>query len=1067
MKKYLLGLVVFSMFFVGQNASAVDTATLYTTGNGNYTSWTNAESTIDETGTPVCSLGDSIISLTNNERESFPLDLSSIPDNSTITGVNINVSDRGNIFFAGGKYKTFIRLNGTDTDALSELSATGSGAGSTCTAKLQNIPVANVVKNGATTLEIGVLKTDVNSVRVGAINATITYLLPTKVTIVKYINGVEATAGNTNSASFPMTASWDASNIGSGTGNYTLTTTGFNNPNPYQATTSDMVVGADYSTYENTGTSCISPMMYALVGYTTGDTLEAAALGVPSLTVPSFTNLQTDKFVIVWNKTCVDLPTHLTPTDNSIRTTAEQTLIDWSDVTNWANPITYMYQSALSMATNMDGAFTSPAYTSGALTSSEIPTPGTPEGVYYWHVKATDSANNTSGWTAPWKITINNTGTLTVNKNVLKPDGTTEVSDNQSFSVMLNGANTQNVSENTSYTYTNLTPGTYTVTEGVNGNYEFVSFSNDSDGMTDGAQVTVVANQNTVVTITNKQIPATLTVNKIVTNPNGGTAVATDFSFRVNGSEEAVSFMNGEDTDPLTGQNVISVDPGTYTITEVIPEGAYAISYSTGCTNAVLTSNGTATCTITNSDIPAGKGAVTVVKNLPNDNGGDFELGDFPLNVSGTTTEETPMSVNESMTSGISEFFMPGSYVISESNPNELTGYTESISCTDGTTTLTNGNITVSDQQAWVCTITNDDQPATLTIIKKVINEAWNADITETFNFNLTEHSDISIMTEGPDGDSGFEGYDAIGQSSTMNLSAGSYDLTEDLLPEWNLTSVSCTNEQGESITNGVSLSLSNGEEVTCTFTNTRKTGTLIVNKIVVNDEIGTKTAGQFSFILNGDSESLIPFNQQENHLLGEETLTLVPGSYTVTEPETTGYFNYKENCTGISLEAGETKTCTITNNDIGFFVHSGGSGSTGGSVLGASTEAPAIEAPVVETPAEAPKGEVLGATTCSAIYLNDFLYFGKKNNPEQVKLLQTFLNEELGLKLVVDGKYGKSTRSAVITFQEKYGTDILTPWAPFGLKSGKGTGNVYKTTKWKINMIKCADLKLEVPQLP
>ena len=185
-------------------------------------------------------------------------------------------------------------------------------------------------------------------------------------------------------------------------------------------------------------------------------------------------------------------------------------------------------------------------------------------------------------------------------------------------------------------------------------------------------------------------------------------------------------------------------------------------------------------------------------------------------------------------------------------------------------------------------------------------------------------------------------------------------------------------------------------------------------------------------------------------------------GTYSISEPVTEGYFKIPENCDVVNIEEGDTKTCKFTNEDVGFFVHSGGSG--GGSVAGASIE---VIEPVVETPVEAPKGEVLGATTCSAIYLNDFLYFEKKNNPDQVKLLQTFLNEELGLSLVVDGKYGRTTRNAVITFQEKYGTDILTPWAPFGLKSGKGTGNVYKTTKWKINMLKCADLKLEVPQLP
>lgn len=199
-----------------------------------------------------------------------------------------------------------------------------------------------------------------------------------KVTIVKYINGVPATSENTNNASFSMTSSWDAINTGPGGGNYTLNSAGYNNPNPYQATTSDMTVGAEYTTYENTETTCVSPMMYALVGYTSGDTLEEASLAEPSLTPPNFTDLQSDKFVIVWNKTCVDLPTHLSPADNSIKTTAEQTLIDWSDVFSWASPVTYIYQSALSMITDIDGSFVDPAYTSGALTDSEIPTPNTP-----------------------------------------------------------------------------------------------------------------------------------------------------------------------------------------------------------------------------------------------------------------------------------------------------------------------------------------------------------------------------------------------------------------------------------------------------------------------------------------------------------------------------------------------------------------------------------------------------------------------------------------------------------------------------------------------------------------
>ncbi|MFA7285335.1 MAG: peptidoglycan-binding protein [Candidatus Paceibacterota bacterium] len=238
--------------------------------------------------------------------------------------------------------------------------------------------------------------------------------------------------------------------------------------------------------------------------------------------------------------------------------------------------------------------------------------------------------------------------------------------------------------------------------------------------------------------------------------------------------------------------------------------------------------------------------------------------------------------------------------------------------------------------------------------------------------------------------------------------------------------------------------------------------GTLVVKKIVVNNENGVKTAGDFSFKINGGGS--VNFMQNiSNPLLGENTISLAPGTYTITEDSVANYAALAENCTAIVITSEQTATCTFTNDD---FIHSGGGSAAptvSGSVLGASTEN------TDSMTTEAPKGEVLGATTCSAIYLNDFLAFDKKNNPEQVKLLQTFLNENLSLNpaLAVDGKFGKETRKAVIAFQEKYASEILAPWVALGIPEGKGTGNVYKTTKWKINMLKCPDLKLEVPQLP
>lgn len=102
------------------------------------------------------------------------------------------------------------------------------------------------------------------------------------------------------------------------------------------------------------------------------------------------------------------VPTHASPEDGVVTTTAAQTSIDWTDV-NDPSGVTYIYQSSTSSDKNSDGSFVTPAYTSTPLTASEIPTPGTPEGVYYWHVKAVDGAGNESAWSTQWTIIVDNT----------------------------------------------------------------------------------------------------------------------------------------------------------------------------------------------------------------------------------------------------------------------------------------------------------------------------------------------------------------------------------------------------------------------------------------------------------------------------------------------------------------------------------------------------------------------------------------------------------------------------------------------------------------------------------
>ncbi|MEX2341194.1 MAG: hypothetical protein WD605_02635, partial [Candidatus Paceibacterota bacterium] len=138
---------------------------------------------------------------------------------------------------------------------------------------------------------------------------------------------------------FPMNSSWTADNIGAGSGSYTLSET---NDVAYQAETTDMSKGANYTTHEDlTGpvvsASCEMDTPYALGGYSTGDTAAEAMTASTTMTAPAFTNMQNDKFVIVWNIDCAnpsgDLSGDVVAGDGEL----EVTSIEMVDTTATAN----------------------------------------------------------------------------------------------------------------------------------------------------------------------------------------------------------------------------------------------------------------------------------------------------------------------------------------------------------------------------------------------------------------------------------------------------------------------------------------------------------------------------------------------------------------------------------------------------------------------------------------------------------------------------------------------------------------------------------------------------------
>ncbi|HEU0297230.1 MAG TPA: sortase [Anaerolineales bacterium] len=159
-------------------AYAAVTAEIVPTANGIYTAWAGGFTTIDEgtaaaSCTTVAAVVDYIATTIVNGRESFVIPLTSIPDGSTITSIDVLIRDRGDTA-EFGTYASFVRFNGTDSANSATHTVTGIAGG--CTgSRTDTFDVTDTVKGVGTTLEIGVIKLDNIRLRVGVLSAVITY----------------------------------------------------------------------------------------------------------------------------------------------------------------------------------------------------------------------------------------------------------------------------------------------------------------------------------------------------------------------------------------------------------------------------------------------------------------------------------------------------------------------------------------------------------------------------------------------------------------------------------------------------------------------------------------------------------------------------------------------------------------------------------------------------------------------------------------------------------------------------------------------------------------------------
>ncbi|HLM84153.1 MAG TPA: hypothetical protein VK254_03015, partial [Candidatus Bathyarchaeia archaeon] len=238
-----------------------------------------------------------------------------------------------------------------------------------------------------------------------------------------------------------------------------------------------------------------------------------------------------------------------------------------------------------------------------------------------------------------------------------------------------------------------------------------------------------------------------------------------------------------------------------------------------------------------------------------------------------------------------------GDFSITESGPD---GY--SFSSGTGANCTFNGSIATATVAAGnppknaSCTFTNIVQESHLTLVKTVTNN----------NGGSAATTDWTLSASGPTSISGATGSGAV---TNAIVSAGAYTLSESGGPSgYTASNYSCV-KNNDSAVDGNSITLAPGDNATCTITNDDQPGTLIVKKVVVNNNGGTKQAQDFSFSVDGGASQAFESD-------GQNDLTVDADTYDVTEPAVDGYTTTYNNCTNVVVPNGGTATCTITNND-------------------------------------------------------------------------------------------------------------------------------------------------------
>ena len=94
------------------------------------------------------------------------------------------------------------------------------------------------------------------------------------------------------------------------------------------------------------------------------------------------------------------------------------------------------------------------------------------------------------------------------------------------------------------------------------------------------------------------------------------------------------------------------------------------------------------------------------------------------------------------------------------------------------------------------------------------------------------------------------------GQTDMKEVVPGQYAITESVLPGWDLTDLSCNDNNSGGAGTTATYNVEPGEEVKCTFTNTKR-GKIIVEKLTVGGDDNFSFTGEINTSLSHGHDSV------------------------------------------------------------------------------------------------------------------------------------------------------------------------------------------------------------------